>query len=69
MIKVTKFDGNIIVINSEMIESIEATPDTVITMTTKNKILVKERLDEVIAKVIEFKQKIHGFPDKGESSN
>ena len=69
MIKVTRFDGNEVVINAELIETVEATPDTVISLTTKNKILVRESVDEIIQKVLSYKQTIHAFPDKGESTN
>lgn len=69
MIKVTKFDGNEIVINAELIETVEATPDTVVSLTTKNKILVRETVDEIVRKVLDYKQTIHSFPDKSESTN
>lgn len=69
MIKVTRFDGNEIVINAELIETVEATPDTVISLTTKNKILVRESVDDIVGKVINYKQNIHTFPDKGEATN
>lgn len=69
MIKVTRFDGNEIVINAELIETVEATPDTVISLTTKNKILVRESVDEIVQKVLTYKQTVHTFPDNGESTN
>ena len=69
MIKVTRFDGNEIVINAELVEMVESTPDTVISLTTKNKILVRESVDEIIQKVLAYKQTIHAFPDKDESAN
>ncbi|NLK98696.1 MAG: flagellar FlbD family protein, partial [Epulopiscium sp.] len=48
MIKVTRLNDTQIVINAELIEFVEETPDTVITMTTGRKIVVKETVDEVI---------------------
>ncbi|HHU92032.1 MAG TPA: flagellar FlbD family protein [Halanaerobiaceae bacterium] len=62
MIKVIKINGEEIVINAMLIESIQATPDTVITLTTNKRILVKEQVDEVRDKVIEFYQKIYSVP-------
>jgi len=62
MIKVTRFDGNQVVVNAELIETVESTPDTVISLTTKNKILVKESLDDIIKKVAEYKNLIYAFP-------
>ena len=60
MIKVTRLNDSYIVINSDLIEFIEETPDTVITMTTGRKIVVKETIEEIINYVIEYKQKILG---------
>ena len=71
MIKVTKFDGKEIVVNADLIEMIEVTPDTVISLTTKNKILVKENMEEIVEKIIAYKRAIHSFPEKdeGETAN
>lgn len=60
MIKVTRLGskGGEYAINAELIEHVEATPDTVITLTTGNKLLVQESLDEVIQRVIEYRRQI-----------
>ncbi len=58
MIEVTKMGGDEITINAELIESIQATPDTVITLTTNKKILVKNSVDEIVKKVIAYKKEI-----------
>ena len=47
MIEVTKLNGVKLYINEELIEIVEETPDTVITMTTGRKIIVKESRQEV----------------------
>lgn len=47
MIDVTKMDGTNITINSDLIEIIEETPDTVVTMTTGKKLIVKESRQDV----------------------
>lgn len=57
MIKVTRFNGSKFVINCEWIETVESTPDTVITLVNGKKYIVTERVDEIIASVVEFKQK------------
>ncbi len=57
MIKLTKLNGNPVVINAELIEAVRETPDTVITLTTEKKILVEETVDEIIEKVISYKKK------------
>lgn len=59
MIKVTRLNDTQIVINGELIEFVEETPDTVITMTTGRKIVVKETVDELIDIMIQYKQKIY----------
>lgn len=62
MIKVIKINGEEIVINAMLIESIQATPDTVITLTTNKRILVKDQVDEVRDKVIEYYREIYSVP-------
>jgi len=47
MIEVTKLNGEIILLNSDLIETVEETPDTVITLTSGKKIIVKEGRQEV----------------------
>ncbi len=59
MIKLEKLNGTTIVINAELIESVEAAPDTVINLATGNRYLVKDPVDVVIAKVIEYKKKVY----------
>ena len=55
MITVTRFNGKRFVVNAELIREIEATPDTVITTTTNQKIVVREPVDAVIDAVIKYK--------------
>lgn len=57
MIEVTRFNKTHLVINCEWIETVEATPDTIISLVNGKKYVVTESVDEVIAKVIEYKQK------------
>ena len=58
LINVTRINGMGFVINAEIIQTLEATPDTVITLTTGAKYIVKESCDEVIDKVVAYKRKI-----------
>jgi len=58
MIKVKRINGKDFVINYELIEFIEETPDTVITLTTGKKVIVKDSVDEIIAKILSFKKQI-----------
>ena len=56
MIKVTRINDTELVINADLIEFIEATPDTIISLITGKKIVVKDSTDEVIGKVAEFRK-------------
>ena len=58
MIKLTKLNEETFVLNAELIKTVEETPNTVITITTGNKYIVKESVDQVMEAVVEYKQKI-----------
>ena len=58
MLELTKLNGQKVVINCELIEYIDANPDTTINLTTNNRFVVKESVKEVIEKVINFKKEI-----------
>ena len=59
MIRLTRLNHVAIVLNSNLIEHIEATPDTVITLTTGQIVLVRETSDEVVDRVVAFRRRIH----------
>ena len=56
MIKLTRLNGEGFVVNGDLIEIVDANPDTVITLITEHKFVVKEKIDEVTEKVIEYKR-------------
>lgn len=58
MITVTRLNDKQFVINAELIETIEETPDTVITLTTGRKLLVKESSTELVHMVTQYKRQI-----------
>lgn len=58
MIRVTRINGVDFVINAELIEFIDCTPDTVITLTNGDKFIVRDSLDEVIDKVLAYRRAI-----------
>jgi flagellar protein FlbD len=58
MIKLKRLSQEPLVLNPDLIEYMEATPDTVITLTTGQKLRVCETADEVIARVIEFRRAV-----------
>ena len=47
-------------VNPDLIESLEATPDTVVTLTSGNKLVVMDSMDEIRENIIDFKRRIHG---------
>lgn len=61
MIKLTGLDNREIIINAEHIEKLEAVPESLITLTNGHKYLVHESVDEIINKVLEYKNKILKF--------
>ncbi|MEK7287952.1 MAG: flagellar FlbD family protein [Elusimicrobiota bacterium] len=59
MVTLHKLNGKEIVINSELIEAVEASPDTVVTLVTGNRYIVRDSVEVVIEKILEFKRKIY----------
>ena len=62
MITVTRFDHSEFILNADLIEIVEALPDTHITLVTGKKILVKQTTDEVVARVVAFRRLAGIFP-------
>ena len=56
MIEVTKLNGSTILVNAELIESVEETPDTVISLVDGKKIIVKESRQDIKNLVILYKR-------------
>ena len=61
MITVTHLDGETVIVNAGLIEFIESTPDTVISMATGKRFMVRESLTEVVDRVVAYQQRI-GHP-------
>ena len=64
MVTLTKLNDKFFTINSDLIETLEETPDTVIVMTTGNKYVVKETQQEIIDKIVQYKRRIHLVDDR-----
>ncbi|MFP4163351.1 MAG: flagellar FlbD family protein [Chitinispirillaceae bacterium] len=56
MIALRRLNGQELILNSDLIETIEATPDTVVTLVSNKKIIVKNSLEDVVRKTIKYKQ-------------
>jgi len=61
MISLTKLNGQTMVVNAELIETVEKTPDTIIGLITGKKFMVKDSVEEVIQKVILYRQQLPPF--------
>jgi flagellar protein FlbD len=59
MIALRRLNNQPIMVNPDLIESLEATPDTVVTLTSGNKLIVRDSMDEVREKIIAFKRRIY----------
>jgi flagellar protein FlbD len=57
MIELTRLNKSRLVVNSDLIKFIENTPDTVLTLTTGEKVVVSESCHAVIEKVVEFRRR------------
>jgi flagellar protein FlbD len=58
MIVVTRLQGSRIAVNCDLIERVEAVPDTVLTLVDGSKYVVAESLDEIVAKVVAFRASV-----------
>ncbi len=54
MVALTKLNNQAFVVNADLIKYIESTPDTLVTLTTGERLLVKEPTDEVIRRVVYY---------------
>jgi flagellar protein FlbD len=59
MIRLTRLNHVSLVVNSDLIEHVEVTPDTVITLLTGQKMMVLESANEVVRRVIDFRRCIY----------
>lgn len=58
MIRLTRLNGEEVVVNADLIEFVETTPDTLVTLFTGKKIPVQESSDDVIEKVVSYRRSI-----------
>lgn len=62
MISITRLNGKEMLVNAELIEFIESTPDTIISTSSGKKVIVRDSVEEVVRKVIEYRRLC--FPEK-----
>ncbi len=59
MIQVTRLDNSTMTVNVELIQSFRETPDTVITFVSMDKLVVKEPVEEISKRILEYQRLIH----------
>jgi flagellar protein FlbD len=58
MIPLLRLDGTEVIVNADLIATVEKNPDTMLTLTTGHHILVKETVEEVVSRVVEYRRLI-----------
>ncbi len=61
MITVTRLNNKPVVINAELIKTVESTPDTMITLINGDRMVVKESLQDIVRKAVEYGRQIRTF--------
>ena len=56
MIKLTRLDGEVFVLNAELIRYVESRPDTYVTLVSGERVLVRESMDEVMQRAVGYQQ-------------
>ncbi len=58
MVKLSRINGAEVTVNAELIETVEATPDTIVALTTGKRLMVVETIDQVVEKVMAYRRSI-----------
>ena len=58
MIFLTRFDGSEFVVNSDLIVTVEKIPDTVVTLTTGDRLMVRETVEQIVERAAAFRQRV-----------
>ncbi|MHB1035588.1 MAG: flagellar FlbD family protein [Pirellulales bacterium] len=62
MIKLTRLGGEVFILNADLIRYVEARPDTFITLTTGERLVVQESMDEVMRRAVLYQRVKHTVP-------
>ncbi len=63
MISLTRLNGHALVVNCDLIKTVEATPDTMVTLINGDHIVVTESVEAVVAKAVEHARRVRVFQD------
>lgn len=61
LIKLTRLSGSPFIVNAELIKTVEERPDTTVTLTTGETLIVKESMQEVVARAVEYARTVRVF--------
>ena len=61
MITLTRLNGKLVVVNAEHIKLVESTPDTLLTLTTGDRLFVGEGVEEVVERAVEYARRVRSF--------
>ena len=61
MISVTRLNNQPLVLNAGLIKTVESTPDTLITLIKSDRMMVKESMEEIVRKAVEYGRQIRAF--------
>lgn len=58
MVKLTRLNGTAMVLNSDLIKTAEASPDTMLTLINGEKMIVREELEEVVERILSYRARL-----------
>ncbi len=58
MIELTRFNGSVLILNSDLIMTVDASPDTMLTLTNGEKMIVRETCAEVVKRVLAYRARL-----------
>ena len=61
MITVTRLDKRVVVLNADLIKMLEATPDTIVTLLNGDTIVVRDSVEEIVRRAIDYQRQVRGF--------
>ena len=61
MITITRLDKRVVDLNADLIKMLEATPDTIITLLNGDTIVVRDSVEEIVRRVIDYQRQVRGF--------
>lgn len=61
MITLTRLDKRVIVLNADLIKTIESTPDTIVTLINGDTMVLRESVEDVVQRAIEYQRQVRGF--------